>query len=66
MMIKPLTLASLAPIQAPSKRAELNGPTLSGGGGGYWGEGGQGVHRPAILHPRSPRVQVLHTYSNLN
>lgn len=66
MMIEPLTLASLAPLQGPSKRAELNGPTLSGGGGGYWGEGGQGVCRPAILQPRSLRVQVSHTYSNLN
>lgn len=38
MMIEPPTLASLAPIQGPSKRAKLNGPTLSGGGGGgYWG-----------------------------
>lgn len=51
MKIEPLTLASLAPVQRPTKRAELNGHTLRRGDG-YWGMGrGQGVHTPSSNSP---------------
>lgn len=65
---EPLTLASLAPIERPTKRAELNGHTLSRGGGGYWGVGGgRPESTPYSSSPsRKSQNTVLHIYSNLN